>query len=207
MWGKRILVCHPQVWFDLWFLTDAFYQIKNLVIFFLKLPSNISLTSKSCVLSNAFSTFTKKTKYFFSCFVLLRGTLPHEAKARSFNSTEDQTHARTHKLSVTSAHRLSVTPAHRLSVTPACKLSVMDACTQAECASYHWFPSHLFTNVQLALYYRGGIPLVNVLSFKILLVRVGEMAQQLRAFVYPTGTQVWSPASTWWLICHSISGG
>lgn len=85
------------------------------------------------------------------------------------------------------------------------------ACTQAECAppTIELHPSyvHLFLNVQLALYFGGKIPLVDVLSFKILLIRVGEMVQQLRAFVYLTGTQVWSPASTWWLICHSISGG
>lgn len=115
MWGKRILVCHPQVWFDLWFLTDAFYQIKNLVIFLLKLPSNISLTSRSCVLSNAFPTFTKKTKYFFpalSCYMERCLTKPKPEASTVL------------KIKPMPAHRLIVTPAHRLSVMPARKLSV-----------------------------------------------------------------------------------
>lgn len=93
---------------------------------------------------------------------MLPGTLPHEAKARSSNSTEDQTQARTQ--------------------------AECDALTQAECASYHWAPSQphsfVFECSISFVFGGGGIPLVDVLSFKILLVGVRGMAQQLRAFVY-----------------------
>lgn len=120
----------------------------------------------------------RRLNIFFPCFVLLRGTLPHEAKARSFNSTEYQTHARTQ------AECDALTQAECDARTQA----ECDARTQAECASYHWAPSqpHSFDfKCSISFVFGvGGIPLADVLSFKILLVGVGDMAQQLRAFVY-----------------------